>query len=446
MLDIDSFLEREVNRVKSKKKSLDFEAEVEKSLYELKKEIQKADLENLKSIYKDIIEFDKDLANKFLSISSEATSLINETAERFYKEVYLINKHAYEAIKTELEKLIPALEESLNKKDLSRTVRNYNKIKTLLSKFPEGFLKEKYEFEASNTELINRAIAFIEEYITSIKKNITLNIKTTTNKILQGIKSKNISIIIKNIEKLENTLSTIPPFIASDFLELQRKANNILKIGKSELLKLLDNQFKSIESEIINNINLFHEQILKKNIKDAIITYNLIVNQFEDLPSSFLERKNEILKKIIECFTVLNKSILTHNISLLVSHYNYSKLLKHLNDYYEMISRGELKVDPSRLGGIIKFLSHAAKDNENAKIILEKYLSLRNKIYIPNNSQASSLEQYISMLKRARTKDEAYQILSNIRRYLDTNNMPEETKEKIINKLKLFIIKNENIR
>ncbi len=440
MLDIDKFLEEEIKKFKEKKSlKLDFQYDVELTLDSFKKEISNSSLNDLSKIYKEVLKFDKDLNNKFISINSETTKLLNKTAQNFYEKVYIEQKTIYENNKISFNKNIKKLKDSLEKKDIFNGILHYENAKRNLQNYPNSFFDKKYEDFKTLETCYSVLLNLLKNYTKSLKEDLNHKIILKLKEISVSINKNNYVSLKEKIIEMEKLIKNIPNYIHSDFFELEQKAIHYLKIAKEKVFNFEKNFFLEHEKSLFLKIDLFYQEISRKNVKSAIILYNSIVEDFSKIPNIFLEKKKELLKKITKCFSTLNSAIINYNISFITSNYYLSKIISHFEDYYYFILENPDYYSKEKVNKIILSLN---KINDDYSLNIKKKFEGLLKKY-ENNILVSKKENYkqnfltINKRKKDKKTDESKSI--NLKKI---NNFHKNL-EKLIYKIEISTTKEE---
>lgn len=344
VLDIDSFLDN-IGKIETKtplkkdevKVSLDFQKEVEDRIDSVKKDSQNKDLGILKDIYEEVRNFNVDLPNKFLGIEDKSGNTLKDLGEKYSQEFLLVSKNNAVIIIKNIEDRLDKIQEFMNEDDFMSVLENYRQIITEFNFFPKAILNEKV--------LLSKRIRDVEiEIFTKLagyKDKTLLNLKSQINSkiiTLAGfIRSSKFKEAEKSIADLEDFSNSLPKLLLPDLIEEKIKISKVLKKSLDFLIHKYNEEFE-YRSNLINQlIEKFHTFYLKKNISEAVITYDEIIVEFKTLPDFFIEKKIAIFKRINELYMKLNKLILNRNLFMFVETYEYSKRIEGIREYLKHI-------------------------------------------------------------------------------------------------------------
>lgn len=344
VIDIDSFLEKYNKESQGEKKNfidkidLDFQKDIEDKIFKTEVKIkQDTRFELLETVYNEIKIFEEDLPNKFLSIENKSNNALKSIGNKYSDEFLLRVKANVNVIKLNIEEHLKILDSKLYTEDFVTIVKEFDLILKYYEVFPKEFLEEKIKF---SNEIRKREI-LINQKINEFKlvklKTIKININNSILNLNKSLRPNNIAQIEDNLEILHRLYKSIPKIFLTEYTNEKILISKVLINAENYLA----NEYTILFNNNVEIINIlmekFHSAYINKDLDKALLLYDEILLEFQNLPEVFFERKIEMYKKTNDLYTNINDLFLKNNLSILMQSYNSSQIFKEANDYIKYI-------------------------------------------------------------------------------------------------------------
>lgn len=393
-IDIDSFIDEIAKEKKSQEETkkttieqpkqdkginLNFEESVKDNLSYLQNESsQIKDLDKLQQIYEEIKQFDESLPNKFLSVEELGNSSLEAVGEKYSKQYLESIQNSTKNIKQTVDSKLQQITQDIFDKDFTRIPQIIRELKQILRTIPEDFdllfLEIKSKIKQKEIEVSRAVEEFQKNDLQTIRQELHTQIKT----LLNNLKSNNKSFIKQQITHIEHTFETIPALFRVTLTHEKQlvdkavvKAQNFLQEQIQQELTHTQNQITHLEEE-------FNTAVFNKDLKNALIYYNQIIDYYSSIPNYPVEDKIQYLEKTFSIHQKLHKLYINNNVTLFLETYNYSKTIEQIKDYIEKA----------------KSTPHKIKSN-NIKLLEEKINSFPQSF----STQTQQLQEEINNLK-----------------------------------------------
>lgn len=486
-IDIDSFLEKHVDnnsKEKIEKKGqvddkeeidLSFNKTVAEKFEKLSKTLSDKDFDFLLRAYEEVKKFDGSLSTNLLSLKSISGKTLQDLGNRYSKEFLELITRNKESLKNTISNQLSLIDKALLANNFQEAIIQFNNANKNYKNFPKEFILEKTQIgkDLRNREIkINESfLKFKDTQINNIKKEIQLDL----TKLRKSLTPDNLENIEENIHSLSYKLERLPKVFYSDLAKERIQISREIILAEDFLSYEYKKSFSNKKDRIEELTQKFHNYILKKEVNNALLTYDEIVLIFDKLPEVFIEDKIKIYNITNSLFNSLNNLLLSSNISSFMKTYEHSKIIEDTKEFLSHIKRTnkievksliELKqklfLIPSRLKPLTQNLldeideliekSQKKEDvklssnNKSSKVnLFDKNLDYNslNKDSVKENIM-DEINNYYIRLKKSDNESEIFQLHKKITFYLNMLKIKDSSKVEILKKIN-SIINSKNI-
>lgn len=385
VINIDSFLEKNVENNKPKKLEnkensdeerldLDFQKDVEDKLLNAKKIYSNnKDILVLEKIYDEIKTFDEDLPQKFIGIENRSGDILKELSGKYSQEFLQHLKKNSNYLKNSIETSLKKIDSLIDSQDFSSMIAIYEESLKNLHIFPKEFIDEKFSLE---NELKKREV-IINKKLYDFKRvklsHIQKELKKSIVDLKNSLKPYNISEIEHNLNRLSTQLNSVPKLFLTDLthekiisLEAIRNAQQFLR---EEYMK----DFERKENTLKKMMERFHTYYLRKDLEKALLMYDEMIFTFKELPEVFLEKKMEIFQRLNATYSSLSDLLIKNSVSMFLDSYNNSKTMTQVKNYLSHAIVNPKNIDKENLVFLRKKLNSLplSCDPERSELLTE---------------------------------------------------------------------------